>query len=255
MMRLAVLLCVLHAPLLCRAQAAPSDGPPQDAPPAQALPPPPEAPMEAAPPPPPEAPVQAAPVAPPGPPGPPPGPPVYAQPGTFGSIGMVGSVGIVSPAQRAAGLSTYRTGRALYGVGTAVGLVGSGMVLSGVFVAPLYDESLGVSLVYGGTGISTACWVLSTVGLGLQHNGLDLAGAPVNRGLYGVGTAFGILGLIGVGLGYFFGATSYFSTPEDALAAKLTTSFGGTALMALGGLFYFIDSQRMARVYKRISTF
>ena len=101
-------------------------------------------------------------------------------------------------------LRRFRTGRALYGVGTALGLVGSGLTLASIVVTAVYglDSSsgqstaiIGPSLAYAGSGATGVGFVFSATGLGLQHNALDLIGRDPGRGMYAAGTVFGILGL------------------------------------------------------------
>ena len=75
---------------------------------------------------------------------------------------------------------------------------------------------------------------------------LDHLGADPGRGAFGVGTTFGLVGFLGVGPSYFFGLTDYFN-PHDQSVAILATSLTGTALCAIAGILYSVDSSHLKR--------
>ena len=112
----------------------------------------------------------------------------------------------------------------------------------------------GPALAYAGASASAAGFILSAAGLGYEHHLLDVLGADPGRGMFGVGTAFGVVGFVGVGASYFFGLTDYLN-PHDQSVALLTTSLMGTALCAIGGLLYAIDSSHVKRAWELVSTF
>jgi hypothetical protein len=150
--------------------------------------------------------------------------------------------------QTAAGLARFRSGRVAYGFGTVVGLAGSGLIISGLIAVPVTgDETLG-ALVYGGSGAHTVGFMLQSVGLGLQHNAMDQLGIPTNRGLFGLGATCGLLGLLGVGAGYVFGATT--DLVPDQTRVALGVSVAGALLQSLGSIFYWIDSRQMVKTLR-----
>lgn len=156
-------------------------------------------------------------------------------------------------------VSRFRGGRALYAVGTTLGLIGSGLSLASIFVTSVYgfDQSaknteIGPDLAYAGSAATGAGFLFSATGLGLQHSALGLVGADPGRGLYGTGTAFGILGLAGLGASYFFGLTNYVNNSN---VIGFGASIGSAVLLTIGGLLYFSDVNRVASVYRRLTTF
>ena len=150
----------------------------------------------------------------------------------------------------------FRTGRILYGVGTTVGLVGSGLTLSGIVVSSIYGVdgelgSVGRGLTYGGAGASGLGVIMTATGLGLQHSALRSIGVDPGRGLYAIGTLFAILGLGGVVTTYYLGAAK----PDHYEEISLGSSIGASVLLGVGGILYFIDHGRMLKVYHRLTTF
>lgn len=158
-------------------------------------------------------------------------------------------------------LQRYRTGRALYGVGTALGLVGSGLTLASIVVTAVYgfdkttDPSktiIGPSLAYAGSGATGAGFFFSATGLGLEHSALASIGQDPGRGLYGVGTLLGILGIGGIGASYFFSLTNYV---DNSTTVAFGTSIAASVLLTVGGLLYFSDQTRLGVIYRRLTTF
>lgn len=150
----------------------------------------------------------------------------------------------------------WRAGRAVYVVGSVFGLVGSGLSLTGLLVTGIYGPStdngqIGLSLIAGGAAATGVGVILNATGLGLQHSALASIGADPGRGLFGAGTAFGVLGLLGLGVGQFFRHTDYVSTPYAGFAASL----GAAALLTVGGILYFADARRLLLTYRRLTTF
>jgi len=153
--------------------------------------------------------------------------------------------------------SRFRTGRVLYGIGTAVGLLGSGLTLGSIVVTSVYgigegNGQIGPALAYAGSGASGVAVIFSATGLGLQHSALGLVAQDPGRGLYGIGTLFGVLGLLGVGTSYYF---SLASPVDNSSVVAFGTSIAATVLLSVGGILYFADSQRLAKVYRRLTTF
>lgn len=158
-------------------------------------------------------------------------------------------------------LQRYRTGRALYGVGTAFGLVGSGLTLASIVVTSVYglgdsaDPSkvlIGPSLAYAGSAATGAGFIFGATGLGLQHSALATIGQDPGRGIYAVGTLLGILGLGGIGASYFFGLTNYV---DNSTTIAFGTSIAASVLLTVGGLLCFSDQTRVGAVYRRLTTF
>lgn len=158
-------------------------------------------------------------------------------------------------------LQRYRTGRALYGVGTALGLAGSGLTLASIIVTAVYgfdqntDPSktiIGPSLAYAGSGATGAGFFFSATGLGLEHSALRSVGQDPGRGLYGVGTLLGILGIGGIGASYFFSLTNYV---DQSTTVAFGTSIAASVLLTVGGLLYFSDQTRLGIIYRRLTTF
>ncbi|HWE30054.1 MAG TPA: hypothetical protein VHB97_18720, partial [Polyangia bacterium] len=67
-------------------------------------------------------------------------------------------------------------------------------------------------------------------------------------------TTFGLVGFAGVGASYFFGLTNYLN-PHDQGVAILATSLSGTALCAIAGILYAVDSSRVKRAWRGLTTF
>jgi hypothetical protein len=174
----------------------------------------------------------------------------------------VGAAVSVEPPAPASGLppfiiSRFRTGRILYGVGTTIGLIGSGLSVSGIVVAGIYRDDpnlkgIGVSLTQAGAGTAGFSFILATAGLGLQHSALRAVGADTGRGLFGVGTLFGILGFGAMATGFYFDAVR---EPANAENIALGMSVSAAVLLGVGGILYFVDHQRMLKVYHRLTRF
>ena len=162
----------------------------------------------------------------------------------------------------------WRTARALSVVGSVLNVIGTGLSLSSVIyivatdyppsatslLAPAKPSDVGPALAYAGASVSAAGFILSASGLGYQHRLLDELSADPGRGAFGVGTAFGIVGFANVGLSYFFGLTDYLN-PHDQSVAILATSLTGTALCAIAGILYSVDSSRVKKAWEFVSTF
>lgn len=153
--------------------------------------------------------------------------------------------------------SRWRAGRTVFAVGNVVGLLGAGLSLSGLVVIGIYKPTtdtgqIGVSLLAGGAAATGAGVILSATGLGLQHSALASIGEDPGRGLYAAGTVVGVLGLLSVGVGQFFRHTDYGATYPYA---GFVASLGSAALLGVSGVLYLIDGRRMARVYRRLTTF
>jgi len=184
-------------------------------------------------------------------------------PGSGPGFGVSGQPQLVplSPPLNPLVLRRFRTGRALYGVGTALGLVGSGLTVASIIVTAVYglDASsgqstalIGPSLAYAGSGATGAGFIFGATGLGLQHSALDLVGRDPGRGMYAAGTLFGILGLCGIGTSYFFGLTH---VVDHSTEIAFGTSIAASAFLTIGGLLYFSDINRLAAAYRRLTTF
>jgi hypothetical protein len=158
--------------------------------------------------------------------------------------------------------------RVLEGFGTAFGLIGTALSISSAiyvvatdyppsandFLHPAKPTDTGQVLAYAASSTSALGFSLSAGGLAWQHRILDEVGIDTGRGLFVGGTVIGILGLVGVGAGYFFGLTNYLN-PHDQSIAVLTTSLGGALFCTVGSLLYGMDSSRMKRQWQSITTF
>ena len=165
-------------------------------------------------------------------------------------------------------MGRWRTARTLTVLGSVFNLIGTGLSLTSVIyiaatdyppdtnqlLAPAKPSDPGPALAYAGASASAAGFVLSAVGLGWEHRLLDSLGADPGRGAFGVGTAFGVFGFAGVGLSYFFGLTDYLN-PHDQSIAILATSLTGTALCAIAGILYSIDSSHLNEAWRGVLTF
>lgn len=156
----------------------------------------------------------------------------------------------------------YRAGRIVSGTGTVISLIGSGLTLTSWLAAPFVDEKRDpwpVAVGYAGAGATGLGVILSATGLGLQHSALAKVGADPGRGLYGVGTLFGVLGLLTVGTSYFIGLTHYVYGHPGEESQRLAVEYGTIAasaiLLTVSGILYVSDSARLSRAYKRLTTF
>ncbi|MGZ3426059.1 MAG: hypothetical protein ACXVCV_05380 [Polyangia bacterium] len=162
----------------------------------------------------------------------------------------------------------WRHARVLSGFGTAFGLIGTGLSLSSAiyivatgyppnandFLHPARPSDTGPALAYAGASVSAAGFAMSAGGLGWQHRILGELGADRGRGMYIGGTVVGLIGLVAVGAGYFFGLTDYLN-PHDQSIAVLTTSLAGTALCTTAAGLYATDSSRVKEIWKSLMTF
>jgi len=166
-------------------------------------------------------------------------------------------------------VSRWHTARVISVFGSILSIAGTGLSLASlIYIAatnyPPSANSLlspqakpsdpGPVLAYVGSSASAAGFVLTATGLGLEHNILDKLGADPGRGIFGIGTTFGIIGFGGVALSYFFGLTSYLQ-PHDQSIAILTTSIGGAALCGLASILYSIDSSHVKKAWSDLTTF
>jgi hypothetical protein len=265
-----LVLVMIASPLVALAQAPPPDEPM----PQPAAPPPPPEPQQQQTQPQPIEPTPMVPV-----PSPPPGytPPDYTlPPGPAPTAARV----IVTPEMA----ERWQHARVAYGVGSVTGLLGSGLTLSSVLVVaftgypcdpgdpahalnpndtcnpnnpnyrPARPTDAAPLLAYLGSSVSALGFIISASALGYEHHLLHELSSDPGRGLFGTGTAFGLIGFVGVGASYFFGLTNYLN-PHDQGIAILATSISGTGLCLLGGILYSIDSGRMKRVWDRLGTF
>lgn len=160
-------------------------------------------------------------------------------------------------------------------VGSVIGLIGGVLSLSSAALVAVTDypcDSLDPNqncsngkpapkptdpaplLAYLGSSTSALGFIISAAALGYQHSLLAEHGADIGRGVFGVGTTFGVLGNAAVGLGYMFGATNFLN-PHDKGMAVISSSLTGAGLCLLGSLLYTIDSARMKSAWNRIGTF
>lgn len=165
-------------------------------------------------------------------------------------------------------VSRWHTARVLSVTGSVLNVIGTGLSVGSVIyivatdyppsttqlLAPAKPSDPGPALAYAGASVSAAGFILSAAGLGMEHHLLDQLTADPGRGLFGVGTTFGIVGFGGVGLSYFFGLTNYLN-PHDQSVAILATSLTGTALCAIAGILYSVDSSRVKRAWEFVTTF
>jgi hypothetical protein len=140
-----------------------------------------------------------------------------------------------------------------------MGLIGSGLSLAGIFITTGYGfdpnskyTQIGPDLAYAGSAATGAGVLFAATGLGIEHSALRLAGVDPGYGLYATGTLFGILGLAGIGASYFLGLTNYVN---DSAVIGFGCSIASAVVLTVGGLFYVADSNRMRRIYARLTTF
>jgi len=187
---------------------------------------------------------------------------------------------VVSPQMQA----RWHNARVLYGLGSVTGLIGNGLTLSSVLIVAItgypcnpndpihminpndHCNSMGTMyqppkptdavplLGYMGASISALGFVFSAAGLGQQHHLLRELSADIPRGPFYGGTVLGMMGWTTVGLGYFFGFTSYLS-PHDQGLAILACTVTSAAFSALGNLLYAIDASRTKKAWLRLGTF
>jgi hypothetical protein len=112
----------------------------------------------------------------------------------------------------------------------------------------------GPVLAYVGASASAAGFILTASALGYEHHLLDQLNLDTGRGIFGVGTTFGLVGFAGIGMSYFFGLTNYLN-PHDQGVAILTTAIGGTVLCGVAGLLYAVDSSRVKKAWADLTTF
>lgn len=162
----------------------------------------------------------------------------------------------------------WHTARVLSVLGSVLNVIGTGLSLSSaVYIAvtdyppsanqlltPAKPSDPGPALAYAGASTSALGFVLSAAGLGYEHHLLDELGADPGRGMFGVGTTFGIVGFAGVGMSYFFGLTDHLN-PHDQSVAILATSLSGTALCAIAGILYAVDSSHVKDAWTGVMRF
>jgi hypothetical protein len=162
----------------------------------------------------------------------------------------------------------WHTARVLSVLGSLVNSIGTGLSLASVIViavtdyppstasllAPAKPSDVGPALAYAGASASLVGFALNAAGLGYEHRLLAEVGADPGRGIYGAGTALGLVGFAAVGASYFFGLTDYLN-PHDQSIAILATSLSGTALCAIAGVLYLADSSRVKRAWRGFNSF
>jgi hypothetical protein len=162
----------------------------------------------------------------------------------------------------------WRDARILSVTGSVVNALGTGLSLASVVyigvthwppsagevLTPARPSDVGPALAYAGASASAAGFVLNASGLGYEHHVLNLLGADPGRGMFGAGTALGLVGFASVGASYFFGLTDYLN-PHDQGIAILATSLAGTALCAIAGILYAADSSRVKKAWASVSSF
>lgn len=204
--------------------------------------------------PPPEAvPALSAPLTGPVPPPPAAPPPAPAQP----VLDPVPPPPLPPPALPADVIGRFKAGRVLYGLGTATGLIGGGLTVASVGLAIAYGTSgekgdISRGFAYAGSASSGVSVIFGAIGLGMQHSALRSVGHDTGRGLYGVGTFLGVLGLGAIGASYYIDLAKPVENPEKVAFA---VSVAATTLLITGGILYFADERRMYRVYRRLMTF
>jgi hypothetical protein len=175
---------------------------------------------------------------------------------------------MVSAAPSDVTIRRWHDARVVSVVGDVLNVIGTGLSLSSAIyiaathyppsanelLAPAKPSDVGPALAYAGASTSAAGFVLTASALGYEHHLLDDLGADPGRGAFGVGTTFGLVGFAGVGASYFFGLTNYLN-PHDQGVAILATSLSGTALCAIAGILYAVDSSRVKRAWRGLTTF
>ena len=180
----------------------------------------------------------------------------------------------------------WHRARVVYGVGAGVGLVGTGLTVASIVVMavtgypcnpvttitdpnqhcytnaiyhPSNPTDAAPMLAYFGSSVSALGFILQAAGLGWQHSLLREMNWDTGRGLFGVGTAFGVVGTAAVGMSYFFGLTNYLDSAKNPGhnqgIAILATSITGVVLCTIGGLLYAIDASKAKRAWLRLTTY
>ncbi len=158
----------------------------------------------------------------------------------------------------------YRAGRVVYTVGNVLSFTGNSLTLASIIVSAVYglglDQSedkitgrIGPGLAYAGASATGAGFIMIATGLGLQHSALALVGQDPGRGMYGAGTALGILGLCGIGTSYFFALTKFGG--DSSTIAAFSASVAAGTLLTIGSILYLSDSLRIQKAYRRLTTF
>ncbi|MCU1282706.1 MAG: hypothetical protein JWM53_6252 [bacterium] len=165
-------------------------------------------------------------------------------------------------------VAKWRGARALQICGGVTGLISTGLSLSSTIyifatgyppsasdlVRPAKPTDTGAVLAYVSSATSALGFTLSAGGLGWQHGILRELDADPGRNLYIGGTVVGVLGLIAIGASYFLGFTNYLDTHDQTIAA-LATSLGGAALCTTAAGIYAVDSSRMKKAWRNLTSF
>jgi hypothetical protein len=165
-------------------------------------------------------------------------------------------------------VSRWHGARALQVTGGVIGLLSTGLSLSSTiyvvatgyppkaddFLHPAKPTDTGPILAYVASATSVLGFGLSAGGLGWQHHILDELGADTGRGVYVGGTVLGILGTVATASGYFLAFTDYLN-PHDQSISLLVTTLTGAALCTTASLMYAVDSSRMKRAWRNLSSF
>ena len=109
-------------------------------------------------------------------------------------------------------------------------------------------------LAYVGSSTSAVGFVISANALGWEHRLLSRLGVDPGRGLFGIGTAIGLVGFGGVAASY---ALTFIHPrdPQQQTIAILTTTIAGAGLCAIAGLFYTLDSSRNKKAWMSLGKF
>ena len=159
--------------------------------------------------------------------------------------------------------------RVMSGFGDALGIIGTGLSLGaliyigatnyppsvGDFTKPAPSPSDPVQVIsFVASSASALGFALAAGSLSWRHHILDGLDADTGRGLFIGGTVVGLIGLVSVGAGYFFGFTDYLN-PHDRTVAVIATSLGGAAICAIGTILYARDAARINRTWQQLTTF
>jgi hypothetical protein len=180
--------------------------------------------------------------------------------------------------------SKWRNARNVYTAGGVISLLGTGLTISSVIVvaatgypcdpedpihklnpmstcnamSATYDPPKPTDaaplLSYLGASTSAFGFILSASGLGWQHSILRDLGGDVPRGTFYGGTVLGVLGFLGVGVGYLLAFTD-FVNPHDQGVAILATTVTSAGLSALSSLLYMIDAGRTKKAWLKLQSF
>jgi hypothetical protein len=162
----------------------------------------------------------------------------------------------------------WRGARVMNGFADAIGLLSTGLSLSGTIyvlaahyppsvsdlTAPPKPSDPAQVLSFVSSTSSVFAFGLSAGGLAIRHHVLRQLDADTGRGLFLSGTVIGLVGIAAIVTSYIIGFSGGID-PHNGSIASLSTSLGGSALCNLGVALYAKDASNMQKVWKHLTTF